>query len=202
MLSWNLYPHITIRAIKFLQTIFTPVQNFLKSWKQSAFEQLGRSKHYVKAYHKRWKTCRWHWSPGTFPGVQVTTLESLIHLQSMCVGTTMIVWPLCPPHTLVIKLVQQIIEVKTMLETMHSSVEVPLPSVVKHYNMFMGGVDKSDELVSYQRIICQTKKYWKTLLYHLLEIAAANSFILRKFLLLQSHQKTITESQFRDQLVQ
>jgi hypothetical protein len=84
----------------------------------------------------------------------------------------------------------------------HSSVEVPLPSVVKHYNMFMGGVDKSDELVSYQRIICQTKKYWKTLLYHLLEIAAANSFILRKFLLLQSHQKTITESQFRDQLVQ
>ena len=83
----------------------------------------------------------------------------------------------------------------------HSSVEVPLPSVVKHYNMFMGGVDKSDQLVSYHRIIRQTKKYWKTLLYHLLEIAAANSFILRKFLLLQSHQKTITESQFQDQLV-
>lgn len=81
------------------------------------------------------------------------------------------------------------------------SLDVPLPAVVKNYNTFMGGVDKSDQLISYHRVIRQTKRYWKTLFYHFVEIAVTNSFVLQKLVLLKHGQKTCTESYFRDQLV-
>ena len=35
----------------------------------------------------------------------------------------------------------------------HEVVDVPLPSAIKHYNLFMGGVDKSDQLISYHGIV-------------------------------------------------
>ena len=43
----------------------------------------------------------------------------------------------------------------------------------------MGGVDKSDQLIGYHRVIHQTKKYRKTLFYHLLEISLTNAFVLQ-----------------------
>ena len=54
----------------------------------------------------------------------------------------------------------------------------------KFYNMFMGGIDKSDQLASYHRIAHQTKKYWKIIFYHLLD-----------------KKKTATESTFRDAII-
>ena len=81
------------------------------------------------------------------------------------------------------------------------TLDVPLPSVVKHYNKFMGGVDKSDQLISYHRVTRQTKRYWKTLFFHMIEIAVTNAYILHKMKKLQSGLKTATESEFRDQLV-
>ena len=83
-----------------------------------------------------------------------------------------------------------------------ATLDVPLPAVVKNYNAFMGGVDKSDQLISYHRVIRQTKRYWKTLFYHIVEIAATNSFVLQKLVLMKLGQKTHTESYFRDHLVQ
>ena len=35
----------------------------------------------------------------------------------------------------------------------HVSLDIPLPAVVKYYNMFMGGIDTSDQLISYHRIV-------------------------------------------------
>ena len=64
----------------------------------------------------------------------------------------------------------------------------------------MGGVDKSDQLISYHRALRQTKRYWKTL-FHLIEVAVTNSFILYKLDHFVSGQKQTTESDFRDQLV-
>ena len=64
----------------------------------------------------------------------------------------------------------------------HSVLEVPLPSTIKYYNKFMGGVDKSDQYISYHRILRQTKRYWNTIFYHLLEICTTNSYILYKWL--------------------
>ena len=82
------------------------------------------------------------------------------------------------------------------------TLDVPLPAVVKSYNTFMGGVEKSDQLIRYHRVIRQTKRYWKTLFYHLIEIAVTNSFVLQKLLLMKRGEKTTTESHFRDQLIQ
>ena len=82
-----------------------------------------------------------------------------------------------------------------------ASIDVPLPSAIQHYNQFMGGVDLSDQLIGYHPILCQTKRYWKTLLYHLVEIASANAFVLYKWQCISVGSKPPTESHFRDALV-
>ena len=79
--------------------------------------------------------------------------------------------------------------------------DVPLPSVIKFYNKFMGGVDLSDQLIGYHRILRQTKKYWKTLFYHLLEISLTNAFILHKWLIMMKGGSAPTNRSFRDQVV-
>ena len=84
----------------------------------------------------------------------------------------------------------------------HTILDVPLPSAIKHYNRFMGGVDKSDQLIGYHRVLRQTKRYWKTLFYHLLEIGFTNAYILHKWLvMMRGATKVPTESKFRDQVV-
>ena len=83
----------------------------------------------------------------------------------------------------------------------YATLEVPLPSPIDHYNRFMGGVDLSDQLIRYHPILRQAKRYWKTLLYHLIEIAATNAFILHKWQCVQEGKKPTTESSFRDTLV-
>ena len=75
-----------------------------------------------------------------------------------------------------------------------------MPSVVKHYNQFMGGVDLSDQLIGYHCILRQTK-YWKTLLYHLLEDGITNAFVLHKWQLMMQGTRTPSESLFRDKVV-
>ena len=53
--------------------------------------------------------------------------------------------------------------------------DVPIPVAIEKYNSYMGGVDKSDQYISYNRILRKTVRYWKTFLYHLLEVAVYNA---------------------------
>ena len=80
-------------------------------------------------------------------------------------------------------------------------IDLPLPSSIKAYNKFMGGVDKSDQLISYHRVLRQTKKYWRTIFYHLLEICATNAAVLKKWRHMEEGSKAPTMSSFRDALV-
>ena len=66
----------------------------------------------------------------------------------------------------------------------------------------MGGVDVSDQLISYHRIMRRTKKYWKTLFFHLLEISVTNAAVLKKWLCMQANTKPPSVGKFRDALVQ
>ena len=79
--------------------------------------------------------------------------------------------------------------------------DVPQPSAIQHYNCYMGGVDKSDQYIQYHRILRQTKKYWKTLFYHTIEIAVTNAFLLYQWKRMIEEKTRMTENSFRDNLV-
>lgn len=81
------------------------------------------------------------------------------------------------------------------------AIDVPLPSAIKHYNQSMGGLDLSDQLIGYHLVLRQTKRYWKTLLYHLIEVSLTNAFVLYKWQCAGNSQKPSTENSFRDSLV-
>ena len=55
--------------------------------------------------------------------------------------------------------------------------EVPIP-IIYNYNLFMNGVELSDQLIKYYNVLHPTRKYWKTLFLHYLEIAIVNLYIL------------------------
>ena len=60
-----------------------------------------------------------------------------------------------------------------------SKKDVPCPVMLVKYNTYMGGVDKSDQYISYHNVIRKTVKYWKTCFYHLLDIAVVNSYYIQ-----------------------
>ena len=55
---------------------------------------------------------------------------------------------------------------------------VQKPAVIEDYNMYMGGVDKSDQLVTYYGFRRCSKKWWKRAFFHLIELAMVNAYIL------------------------
>ena len=63
--------------------------------------------------------------------------------------------------------------------------------IIKQYNKFMGGVDKSDQYLAYHNILRRTVRYWKTPFYHLVDIAIVNVFILYNYLVHQAGLKVI-----------
>lgn len=57
-------------------------------------------------------------------------------------------------------------------------IDVPRPSLVKVYNSSMGGVDRADQLLSFYRNELKSKKWYKRIIFHLLDLAVVNSWIL------------------------
>ena len=79
--------------------------------------------------------------------------------------------------------------------------EVPCPLMLYRYNQKMGGVDKSDQFISYHKVLRKTVKYWKTAFYHLVDIAIVNSHLLYNWCQIEDDEKAISENRFRDSLV-
>lgn len=65
----------------------------------------------------------------------------------------------------------------------------------------MGGVDLSDQAISYYNILRKTRKYWRTLFLHFIDIMVTNAFILYRAHLPEDEQSTITLKEFREKLV-
>ena len=78
--------------------------------------------------------------------------------------------------------------------------EVPIPLSTAKYNLYMGGVDKSDQFISYNLILRRTVCYWKPMFYHLLEIIVTNASIIKNWQRMTSGQKRVSQTQFRDNL--
>jgi hypothetical protein len=83
----------------------------------------------------------------------------------------------------------------------YETVEIPLPLAIRAYK-FMGGIDLSDQLINYHRVLRRTKKYWKTLFFHLLEVSVTNASVLKKWLCMEKGKKAPSVGCFRDTLVQ
>jgi len=56
--------------------------------------------------------------------------------------------------------------------------DIDIPLVVQMYNKYMGGVDKSDQYLAYHNVLRKTLRYWKTLFYHMVDVAAVNAYLL------------------------
>ena len=56
--------------------------------------------------------------------------------------------------------------------------EVQKPLMIDRYNMYMGGVDKADQLLAYYGFAHRTVKWWRRAFFHLLDNAIVNAYIL------------------------
>ena len=50
--------------------------------------------------------------------------------------------------------------------------------MIERYNMYMGGVDKADQLLSYYGFAQRTVKWWRHAFFHLFGNAVVNAYIL------------------------
>jgi len=66
----------------------------------------------------------------------------------------------------------------------YSVITVKQPSCIQRYNKYMNGVDKSDQYLSKYNSLRKCVRWWKTLFFHLVDIAIVNGFIL-----FQSHRR-------------
>ena len=73
--------------------------------------------------------------------------------------------------------------------------EIRKPVVVEQYNQFMGGVDRSDQLLSYYGFAHRTVKWWRRAVFHLLDMAVVNAYVLHTHI-----NKRLTHEQFRIEL--
>lgn len=71
------------------------------------------------------------------------------------------------------------------------------PNDVVHYNRFMSGIDRCDQMVAYYSSPRKTIRWYKKVIFHLLDISVWNAY----FLYQKSHQKQMVFLDFRDNLI-
>ena len=60
----------------------------------------------------------------------------------------------------------------------HELVDIRRPVAITNYNEFMGRVDISDQMIGYYESLRPTRRCWKTLLFHFIDIVVLNSWVL------------------------
>lgn len=88
------------------------------------------------------------------------------------------------------------------------NITVQQPKAVNEYNNYMNGVDRSDQIIGKCSTLRKCLRWWKTLFFHMIDIAAVNSFILFQIYRAENNDKpelkrpqkySVTE--FREELV-
>uniref|UniRef100_A0A3P9AJZ6 PiggyBac transposable element-derived protein domain-containing protein n=1 Tax=Esox lucius TaxID=8010 RepID=A0A3P9AJZ6_ESOLU len=76
-------------------------------------------------------------------------------------------------------------------------IHVPVPAPVTEYNRYMGGVDLSDPLTEHHK----TKRWYRTVFFHLVDLAVANSYAMHKELCQAQQTDPMTYKMFIERLV-
>ncbi|XP_028279403.1 piggyBac transposable element-derived protein 4-like [Parambassis ranga] len=77
---------------------------------------------------------------------------------------------------------------------------LPCPNPIIEYNKYMGGVDLSDQLIQYYSVHHTTMRWYRTMFYHFLDIAATNAYILHKELCKEKKRAPGTHREFLQEL--
>jgi len=72
------------------------------------------------------------------------------------------------------------------------------PKCVKMYNKYMGGVDRTDQMVANAKSQMKTLKWWKKLFFHIISLSVLNSYIKYK----GNVQRPMSNRDFRKLLVE
>ena len=76
------------------------------------------------------------------------------------------------------------------------------PTVVADYNLYMLGVDKLDQMMSYYSFLHKSVKWWQKVFFWLLEGAVVNAYIIYKEVAWKRGATPITHLAFRRRLIQ
>ena len=67
---------------------------------------------------------------------------------------------------------------RSKTNNVYREVNVPQPDVINEYNRYMNAVDRSDQILFAHNCLRKCVRWWKTLFYHLIDIAVVNAYIL------------------------
>lgn len=68
----------------------------------------------------------------------------------------------------------------TVVNSVHNYADLNIPSLIVLYNMYMGGTDRFDQLMSYYRTKLRTRKWQPRIFAHLIRCCVVNAHILYK----------------------
>ena len=77
---------------------------------------------------------------------------------------------------------------------------IPCPDPIVDYNKYMGGVDRSDQLLRYYSGHRRANRWYRTILLHLFDIATTNAFVLHRDVAQVRGDRPLPHSVFMQQL--
>lgn len=82
----------------------------------------------------------------------------------------------------------------------HTAAEVPVPLAVKDYNHLNGGINHADQLICSYSSWRKSRKWFLTVLHHLVDIAVTNSYLLHKELCGRMGQQPMMYQAFQEEV--
>ena len=73
--------------------------------------------------------------------------------------------------------------VKRYCKKRKQHISIECPALIKAYNKSMGGVDRCDMLLSFYRIRMKSKKWYKRIIFHLIDICCVNAWTIQRHVL-------------------